>query len=81
VLNDNEASADRVESVRPLLLKVPEACKVLGCSRSQLYLLLKHGEITGIMIGPGQRRISYAECEAYVTRKTAEARHPQQGAA
>ena len=55
--------------IRPLLLKVPEACKVLGCSRSQLYILLKSKEIKGMMIGPGQRRISYAECEAYVARK------------
>ena len=39
---------------------------------SPLYLLLKSGEIKGIMIGPGQRRIPYAECESYVARNTAE---------
>lgn len=58
--------------MHPLLLKVPEACSVLRCSRSQLYLLLKSGEIKGVTIGPGQRRIPYAECEAYVARKMAE---------
>jgi excisionase family DNA binding protein len=70
VPSDNEMSS--ADSIRPLLLKVPEACAVLRCSRSQLYLLLKSGEIKGIMIGPGQRRIPYAECESYVVRKTAE---------
>ena len=30
--------------IRPLLLKVPEACAVLRAGRSQLYLLLKSGD-------------------------------------
>lgn len=37
-----------------------------------MYLLLRSGEIKGTMIGPKQRRISYAELEAYVARKTGE---------
>jgi excisionase family DNA binding protein len=64
---------DNDASVRPLLLKIPQACAVLGCSRSALFLLLKNGDLTGVMIGPRQRRISYAECEAYVARLAAEA--------
>lgn len=67
-------SSPKSEVPKQLLLKVPEACKVLGCSRSQLYILLRNKEIEGIMIGPQQRRIPYAECEAYVARKLAEAR-------
>jgi excisionase family DNA binding protein len=68
VPSDNEVSSAR-ESIRPLLLKVPEACAVLRVSRSQLYILLRNKEIEGITIGPGQRRIPYSECEAYVARK------------
>ena len=40
--------------------------------RSELYVLLKSGDLKGMTVGPGQRRISYAECEAYVARKMAE---------
>ena len=70
--SDNEPSSAEVDAIRPLLLKVPEACAVLRVSRSQLYVLLRNKEIEGIMIGPGQRRIPYSECERYVASKMAE---------
>lgn len=60
-------------SLRPLLLKVPEACKVLGISRSQLYIEKAEGRITFVEIGPRQVRIPYAECERWVERKLADA--------
>jgi excisionase family DNA binding protein len=56
---------------RPLLLKVPDACDVLGISRSQLYILRRDGEITFVTIGPRQVRVPYAECEAWLARKLA----------
>jgi excisionase family DNA binding protein len=57
------------EAARPLLLKIPQACKMLAVSRTTLFGLLKSGEIRGVMIGPQQRRVPVSECEAYVARK------------
>jgi excisionase family DNA binding protein len=64
---------NNIPSLRPLLLKVPEACDVLGVSRSQLYLMRRDGQITFVTIGPRQVRVPYSECEAWVARKLAEA--------
>lgn len=46
-----------------------------------MYLLLRSGEIKSTLIGPKQRRIAYAELEAYVARKTSGSAAPEQGAA
>jgi excisionase family DNA binding protein len=62
------------EGVPRLLLKVPQACLALGVSRSQLYALMKSGEITGILVGPHQRRIPVTEIQAYISGKLALAR-------
>jgi excisionase family DNA binding protein len=64
--SSGDTGGNQRPALRPLLLKVPEACLVLGCSRSKLFALMKSGEITGVMLGPRQRRVAYAECEAYV---------------
>lgn len=66
----------------PLLLKVPDACRVMGISTSTLYRLMAEGEIRGIHIGPRQRRIPVSEISDYITRKlAAEAASGKQGAA
>ena len=60
------------ERPRSLLLKIPDALTELGVSRSQLYLLLKAGEIKSVPVGKRGKRIPYSECVAYVNRHLAE---------
>lgn len=39
-----------------LLYRVPEACELLGISRSKLYLLIASGELPTVRVG-GTRRV------------------------
>lgn len=50
----------------PLLLTYQQARKKIGVSISQLYRLMRQGEIRNLELGPQIRRISLAECERYV---------------
>ena len=74
---EDKSTVSGLDGVRPQLLTVPQACKVLGCSRSGLFLLLREGKITGLYPGPRQLRITMAECEAYVARLVAAAETEQ----
>jgi excisionase family DNA binding protein len=56
----------------PLMYTYKQACVKLGVSISQLYKLMKEGEIKPIPLGPQVRRITLAEMEEYVKRKVAE---------
>ncbi len=56
----------------PLMLTHTEAARKLGISRSQLYKLLRAGEIHSLDLGPQVKRIPMAECQAYVDRLVAE---------
>jgi predicted DNA-binding transcriptional regulator AlpA len=58
----------------PLMLTYEEARLKLGVSLSQLYRLMRSGDITPLPLGPQVRRISLAECQAYVDRLVAEQR-------
>jgi len=60
------ASADDVGE--PLLYTYQQARKKLGVSLSQLYILMKAGEIKPLPLGPQVRRISSAELQEYVNR-------------
>lgn len=57
----------------PLMLTHREAARKLGVSRSQLYLLLRAGEIHSLDVGPQVKRIPLSECQAYVQRLIAAA--------
>jgi excisionase family DNA binding protein len=74
---EDKNAVSGLDSVQPLMLTVPQACKVIGCSRSGLFLLLREGRITGLYPGPRQLRIAMAECEAYVARLVAAAETAQ----
>jgi predicted DNA-binding transcriptional regulator AlpA len=56
----------------PLLLTYEEARLKIGISISQLYRLMKSGEIIPLKLAPHVRRIALADCEAYVKRLLAE---------
>lgn len=56
----------------PLMLTHREAARKLGVSRSQLYILLRAGELHSLDLGPQTKRIPLAECQAYVQRLMAE---------
>lgn len=62
---------------RPLLLKIPAAARELGIGLTKMYELLRTGQIKRVRLGPNATRIPYAEIEAYIARKLAEA---EQGA-
>lgn len=56
----------------PLNLTYREAARKIGISLSQLYLLMRAGEVRKLQLGPGVMRIPMSECEAYIERKKAE---------
>ena len=56
----------------PLLLTYKQAAARIGISLRWLYVLMKNGEIHSLDLGGQVRRISAAECEAYVKRLEAE---------
>jgi excisionase family DNA binding protein len=66
---EREQAAQRQD--RALLVKIPEAARQLGISKSLLYGLLRAGEIQRIRLGPNATRIAVAELEAFVARKRA----------
>jgi excisionase family DNA binding protein len=56
----------------PLMLTYREAMKKLGVTQSQLYTLLRNGEIRKLELGPQSRRIPMSELEAYLDKLKAE---------
>lgn len=62
-----------MSSELPLLLRVNEACREIGCSRASLYRLLSRGELAGFKDG-NRRRITRASVEGYIKRHTRRAR-------
>ena len=61
----------------PLMLTHREAARKIGISKSQLYVLLRRGELHNLDLGPQTKRIATAECEAYVARLIAAAEEAQ----
>ena len=54
-----------------LVLDVNETAQVLGSGRSTVYELIKSGDLASIKIGR-RRLVTYASCEALVTRLAAQ---------
>jgi prophage regulatory protein len=72
---------ESVSGIEPLALKVPEACALLRVTRSQLYRMMRAGEIEGFLIGPGQRRFAMSELRAWVEKKVTDQKAQHRGAA
>ncbi|MCH2495421.1 MAG: helix-turn-helix domain-containing protein [Erythrobacter sp.] len=49
--NDQRVTEKRQPDMEPIAMRVPEACRYLGISRSTLYVLIGEGEIEFIKLG------------------------------
>lgn len=49
--NEQLGSPKRQGLMEPLAVRVPEACRFIGISRSKLYLLIAEGEIEIVKLG------------------------------
>jgi excisionase family DNA binding protein len=57
----------RVEKGVPVTFSVEETARILGCSRSQVYVLLRTNELGSIQIR-GSRRITENQIVRFVTK-------------
>ena len=57
--------------IAPALLTVEGAAHYLSIGRSQMFELLRRGEIPSLTIGPRGRRVRVADLDAYVQRRLA----------
>lgn len=60
---------DNADLVRPLAVRVRDACKLVGIGRSKLYELIRAGEISTFKVGT-MTLISIAELERFVAVRT-----------
>lgn len=63
------------------LLTIKGAAHEMSISQSQLYVLIKAGEIKSIPVGTHGRRVPMSEIDAYIERKLAEETGPATDAA
>lgn len=57
---------EKAENTEPLLLRVEEAAKLLACSRSQIYAMVKSGEMPSVKLGKAGVRIPKAQLIAWI---------------
>ena len=57
---------EKDEDLAPLLVKVDEAAKLLACSRSQIYALVKSGELPSVKLGKAGVRIAKSALVAFI---------------
>ncbi len=61
------AHSQPVERMRPITVRVPEACRITGIGRSKLYELIQSGDISTIKVGT-MTLIPVASIEAFLAR-------------
>lgn len=44
-------SSDTAHSIEPITMRVPDACRFIGISRSTLYVLISEGEVEIVKLG------------------------------
>lgn len=59
--------ADRDAGVEPLAVRVPEAVRLTGLSRSRLYQLMRTGDIEFIKVG-GSTLLPYEALRSFIER-------------
>jgi excisionase family DNA binding protein len=64
---DEEAVAKSVETVRTLLVTIPEAAAVLSVGRTTVYELIGNGQLTPVHIGRSVR-LTVGQLEEFVDR-------------
>lgn len=57
----------KLERRVPVMFSVRDCCKILDCSRSQFYKLLKEERIDSVQIGRS-RKVSEGQLVAYIRR-------------
>ncbi len=56
-----------VEPMRPITVRIPEACRITGIGRSKIYELIQSGDLTTIKVGT-MTLIPVASIEAFLSR-------------
>jgi excisionase family DNA binding protein len=59
-----------VAAIAPLRVDIPEAARILGVSRSRIYLRIREGSLASVKEG-GRTLIAMSELHAYVARTNA----------
>ena len=59
---------DRQPLGEPIAVRVPDAARLIGLSRSRLYELMKRGEVEYVKVG-GATLIPYAGLRAFIERQ------------
>ena len=57
----------RIEKGVPITFKIHEVAKILNCSRSQVYVLIKAGELESVLIR-GSRRVTENQLVSYIMK-------------
>jgi excisionase family DNA binding protein len=68
-----------MESIPPLVVRVPEACRLLGVSRSVLYELIRADAVPSFTVGAA-RLLPVDGLREWVDRQAAAAREANDGA-
>jgi excisionase family DNA binding protein len=45
------SSSDSAHAIEPITMRVPDACRFIGISRSTLYVLISEGEVEIVKLG------------------------------
>lgn len=56
-----------VAAIAPLRVDIPEAARILGVSRSRIYLRIREGSLKAVKEG-GRTLLAMSELQAYVAR-------------
>ena len=57
----------RIEKGVPVTFKIHEVAKIVNCSRSQVYVLIKTGELESVLIR-GSRRVTENQLVRYIKK-------------
>jgi excisionase family DNA binding protein len=60
--------SDRQPIAEPIAVRVPDAARLIGLSRSRLYELMKRGEVEYVKVG-GATLIPYEGLRAFIERQ------------
>ncbi|WP_447953129.1 helix-turn-helix transcriptional regulator [Sphingopyxis chilensis] len=62
-------------SIEPISMRVPDACRFTGISRSTLYLLIARGEVRVVKMGASTLVLTQS-LRDFINRRTAEQHRP-----
>ena len=63
-----EVASDRHLVAEPIAVRVPDAARLIGLSRSRLYELMKRGEVEYVKVG-GATLIPYEALREFIARQ------------